>query len=598
MAETETRNLRRSRRLLRAVAAPVAVFVLALSVVIAGSGREAAEASGVVPPVALPVGTTLPGGGTFIGTCAASGVCAATVALAAVLWFTRDTWVPVARDAFSWGLNKLGVSAGGSGASVTASVARWTGLPTAVKMQVDWSGCNFDCGFSSSETRYWQCKSTTSGVVTAASSNSGGYWSPEGTGSAQPNINIYGSGSKFFTQTVCGAGQEVVFYRMQVNTVFSPIRGQQITWGEAVPDAKVSQTSVVHCKKPDGTVGTITRNQVGFPDQIIVPSCIAEFGLGSYPIDFAATGGWPGAEQNVMTVNTDSPATKYPDCFGPAGEYLNTCRIRVWINGQPCAIGIAVCTNWQTYEQDHPGADVRCQWGPYTVPMEQCELLAHSYRPDSKTSTLTQVDPKTGTPTVVVTVPPPDWWTKTWIDLCLTLCTPPPVPPDCIGPTCTDPSDDDKGCMAEAVSFNPLKWVYVPVKCVLKWAFIPPAGYWDAKITSVRDGWNNSSPGKYLTALSSAIPSMPSGSSCQGIAVHTDLGLDGSQRAVDFNLGAACSGDTLHVAAGICKAVLSAFLVLGAMWQCARLVIGVVYPPILQVGQTSGWGRSAGGEDK
>jgi hypothetical protein len=81
-----------------------------------------------------------------------------------------------------------------------------------------------------------------------------------------------------------------------------------------------------------------------------------------------------------------------------------------------------------------------------------------------------------------------------------------------------------------------------------------------------------------------ALPTLPDGSDCSGIPVHYDLGLTGHTDAVDFRLGAACDGDTLHTASVICKAVSTALLMFAAVWAVVRLVVGVIYPPILSVG--------------
>jgi hypothetical protein len=239
---------------------------------------------------------------------------------------------------------------------------------------------------------------------------------------------------------------------------------------------------------------------------------------------------------------------------------------------------VPICTNWQSAEQDNPGTEVQCKWGPYVVAMSNCALLKNSYRPDSKTQNVTEVDPKTGEPTVTVEVPPPDWWTKTWTDLCLIGCDPAPIPPECGDANCdpgTPPSTSS--CMSGAVSFNPVKWVYVPVKCALRWAFVPSNSALTGFTSDVRTAWGNSTPGQWASAVGAAMPSF-SESGCAGPTIDVDI-KSVHETIQPFN---ACSGAGATVA-GVCKAVLAAGLVWFGSFAAIRIL-----------GSGLGWNSSLG----
>lgn len=157
-----------------------------------------------------------------------------------------------------------------------------------------------------------------------------------------------------------------------------------------------------------------------------------------------------------------------------------------------------------------------CKWGPYTMPASDCTATAEPVEPDpwdpgtqpSTDGTTTTYNPD-GSVTVVQTQTQPDGskrvvTTTTLADGSKTITTrvyPPgggsptttvvrvpsptaPTGPPTSGPNPTDP--DAGSCIAGAWSWNPVDWVFVPVKCALSWAFgIKPATL--ARLQAVRD---------------------------------------------------------------------------------------------------------------
>ncbi|MCW2787147.1 MAG: hypothetical protein JWP74_3664, partial [Marmoricola sp.] len=246
-----------------------------------------------------------------------------------------------------------------------------------------------------------------------------------------------------------------------------------------------SQTSTVTCRKPDGTTGTDTEVLTAEASKIEVPSCVQKFGTGSYPLSATMTGGSPGAEAPIIHTPTMNPASQYPSCFDPTtGVYLGTCRVKIWVGGVPCVNGMTGCHNASQWHQDHPDTTLECRYGSYVVAYSDCAPLEHRYKANNGVHSVTKVDPGTGLdPNPGATDPDPGDPTPGPTPQCYDGCTTPNIPNPLTPPTPTSSS-----CLSAAFSFNPVDWVYVPVKCVLSWAFDPdPNVYnWSGFITTLQ----------------------------------------------------------------------------------------------------------------
>lgn len=76
-----------------------------------------------------------------------------------------------------------------------------------------------------------------------------------------------------------------------------------------------------------------------------------------------------------------------------------------------------------------------------------------------------------------------------------------PNPPTSKGPSGVGSGDGThKGCMSAIVSFNPVDWVYVPVKCVLTWAFVPSNSSVETQTSALRNAWDSTPPGVMVGA--------------------------------------------------------------------------------------------------
>lgn len=353
---------------------------------------------------------------------------------------------------------------------------------------------------------------------------------------------------------LCGGAAQVVMARMLVE-------GWNLSRmiSRDVPAGSLSQTTTVHCRKPDGSTGEIKATNTGADGHVVLPSCREKFGPGAYPLDATIGGGWPGAEQTGVTVTMGNVPERYPDCFDAAtGAYLNTCRVRVWINGQPCTSEVTVCRNWETYADDNPGADVECRWGPYEVAMSNCSLLKNSYKPDAHTQHLTTIDAggyiydpiysptPTGNPQPS---PSPQPQPEP-----LPTAGPNPGPDDVPDPT---PDDDpqSQSCWGQGWSWNPVSWVYVPVKCAFLWAFDPKTD-----VKGKVGGWKGEFDGKvpfgWIGGLSPGNPAL--GGDCPSWKVH--VGSWSAETMCGTAWAADLRGARPWLAAGMIGLALSPFL--------------------------------------
>lgn len=491
---------RAARRASRVV---VAFFFLLLSLAVMVAPTPAAQA-GVIPPInPLVVGESLAAPEEVMGIVEAGGVCLASLVcgvalggtlLAAGLYQQRDTFLPIIKGIFGDAFEHAGPSPlpPGCGFVVGMTKARLNNsADPAASGGVDYgftaSGtgtCHATAGIFMNESNV-VCQNRATKEVQVSSK---GVWS-NGVGSPNPDngntnswkvglwsgVQLTVGGSGF--AAVCGAGWDLA--SIDVRMLYSSSGG---VWVSAVNHlqqalSSYNQLTTVTCRKPDGTTLTITSNTTD-TDKIVVPSCGAA-SPGSIPSDVTFAAGLPGAEQTVghLPLGAD-PRTQYPDCFGADGAYLNTCRVKVWLNGVPCVNGMTGCYDPDTYGQDHPGSNYECKWGSYVVRWTDCAPLRHHYgtTPETQTKTVTDVDTTTGQPKVdpvpgVGTEPGTTTWTDVLPPCFVDVCEPPVPPTEPVVKSPRTP-EDQASCMG-AVSFNPVSWVLVPIKCALRWAFIP-----------------------------------------------------------------------------------------------------------------------------
>lgn len=273
--------------------------------------------------------------------------------------------------------------------------------------------------------------------------------------------------------------------------------GAQV-YGEPYSADEYETTTTVKCRQPDGSLVTITDTLRGYPEVLPVPSC-ADRVPGSIPWDIKVDGGgWGAPKETLIDIGTDpNILTKYPDCFSGGAM---TCAVKVWVGSQPCVRGMAGCTNW--YEEE-TGV---CKWGPYTVATSQCLALKESYRRQRNgviTGTKPNGDPEVQYEPDPADLPAPNTTPGTGAGTGQNTFPGSGVNP--LNPRTqpnaqTDP--DTQSCFSDAWSWNPVDWIYVPVKCAMLWAFKPKTAL-AVRVTDIKDAVGVKAPFSYVTGLGS-----------------------------------------------------------------------------------------------
>jgi hypothetical protein len=239
------------------------------------------------------------------------------------------------------------------------------------------------------------------------------------------------------------------------------------------PNQPWSDTYTVTCRKPGGitasasvtTTETPTANGHFAPT---LPDCSTILPGGHIDV-ITVTGGRQGTSppEVQVTLPTFTPAAtaSYPACTSGAAA---ACQLILKRNGLSCFAG-AWCAGWLNYQ-----SEMSCTWGPYAVPIAWCvtdygtsfdtqldpatdPAQQPSASPGAFPSAGTNIDPRTGLPTGTPTTTP-----------------------------LADPLDTaGANCMGGAWSWNPVNWVYIPIKCGLQWAFLPDESTLNALKTQV-----------------------------------------------------------------------------------------------------------------
>jgi len=76
-------------------------------------------------------------------------------------------------------------------------------------------------------------------------------------------------------------------------------------------------------------------------------------------------------------------------------------------------------------------------------------------------------------------------------------------------------------------SWNPVDWVYTPVKCALTWAFIPKNGTGGELFGAFRQKFTDSGIGPWLAIPPMLFGDLPEGSGCMGPPLNMPASLGG-----------------------------------------------------------------------
>lgn len=330
-------------------------------------------------------------------------------------------------------------------------------------------------------------------------------------------------------------------------------------------------TATKTCIAADGTQADVSATSaVG---DMSIPN--VDCPVGSAPMKQKVQIKYPGGVTKTVGTTTinQTQAAKYPQCLG-AGS--TGCAFWIEYNGQQCTVGMPGCATWWDVAQ-RDGATVVCHWGPYSMPVfTDCEPIRHAYvttygaatqpdqdgetQTDTKTRPIIDDDgslwpttmPYPGENTVTDPTTGTDPGTSTGTDPGTSTGTDPATIPDGDGAECWP---------GGTAAFNPLEWVYMPVKCVLVWAFEPSpqavdrlTGRATSQLTALT-AWQQAA-----TGLAGAF-TIPAGTDCMGPAVSL-----GEPFNKTIYPAQSCSGPAANLAA-VSRAGSTAGLILAAAFS-------------------------------
>lgn len=149
------------------------------------------------------------------------------------------------------------------------------------------------------------------------------------------------------------------------------------------------------------------------------------------------------------------------------------------------------------------------------------------------------------------------------------------------GEQITDPSDSPKKsdkpsygqCVAEDVSWNPVSWVFVPVKCALTWAFEPSQDNVTTQTVLIRQQANSSFVGDMQSRFNNMLP-QSTGDACQGPEFNLSfLGYDIFKGEHPMSV---CEGTGLSFLPSLVKSAITVLVGIGAFFIVRRHVSNLI----------------------
>ncbi len=345
---------------------------------------------------------------------------------------------------------------------------------------------------------------------------------------------------------VCSSASKIDWYTGMVSSSTGAATGTGTllyTWYP--PDAEPwTVTYKRHCVTPSGST-FVSEGSTSFtptPNQPMpgadAPACW-EVTPGSHQTDLEVLGGRDTIENPEVTVHmptyTDTAKTKYPLCT--SGAPSSGCWLDLQRDGKSCFGPDTYCAGWT---QNKVRWKMTCEWGPYEVSLATCEA-EYATKFDTKSQPEPGAQPTPGPGPGTGTIPG-------------TGTNPETAPETGTNPNL--PENESANCWGSGWSWNPVSWVYVPIKCALRWAFVPSGTAVEGFVTGVRTRWMESTPGQWVGAVTAALPSA-SESGCAGPLVEFDV----MDSHVSFRPLNACAG-----AAAATAAVAKTLASVGVVW--------------------------------
>lgn len=337
-----------------------------------------------------------------------------------------------------------------------------------------------------------------------------------------------------------------------------------IKWGDmggaAGFDPRGGETTYVtsaECIDSTGALSTVTATSTGTDQMMKLPACPAgSHGTGKMWIDGYAPGTTvPERLYDVDPMNDPDHPLCSPTRPGSG------CTLGVSIDGKPCIVGEVQCENWTEIRRDDAtGARVSCNYGPYLVGVDKCNILERAYQIGGAPATEENIDgnPSTsnwnqpnGDPWKPQPQPEPGTGTNTST-----------LPMTGTNPS-SNPGEDGQNCFAQGWSWNPVSWVMVPVQCSLQWAFVPPKLKVETALQSIQPRLEARGITPFVTPFMGSLSTL-GGSGCSGPAIDLSV-----VKLPVFYPFSACAEPMSHIASGVSSFFALSLVVQGGM-SCIR----------------------------
>ena len=180
--------------------------------------------------------------------------------------------------------------------------------------------------------------------------------------------------------------------------------------------------------------------------------------------------------------------------------YDSSAACAAWPQEVQKATGNVVTLDNKDTTKTKPDMPYKCVWqsddGTTTeLAIGECTVLSNSFTASNQHEGITGSDPSTG---------------------------------EQINDPVDDPKPSDKvdyaQCVATDVSWNPVSWVFVPVKCALQWAFYPSQDNTETQMLKVQQKAGNSGIDQLPKAFNASFGALQNnfGQHCQGPEMHLD----------------------------------------------------------------------------
>lgn len=229
------------------------------------------------------------------------------------------------------------------------------------------------------------------------------------------------------------------------------------------------------------------------------------------------------------------------------------CELVLTKNGQSCFASSTLCAGW--YEEADKTA-YSCTYDGQAVDLTECTVYAPTWGADAVRTGEYYADPVTGKPAPASGVPGEG---------------PAGADEEASNGPVADPDSDRKCYPTGWGVFNPISWIVKPIRCVVEWAFVPRASALAGTFEGLTGAWDGTIVGE-VADVTTSWTFTPPASGCGGIPIHLELPIE----IPDFNVMAACEGDTLAPVAYWVKLAGNISFALGGVLAIIRYAAAAV----------------------